>query len=106
MDKYILKVPAWRGIVHAQALFQIGESYIAEKEYAKAHGFFERTFVGYSHFGEWAARAYLADAEALIAMDRKQDAITTLTEALEILEGSAPDELIESIQTKLGGLAS
>lgn len=104
--KYILSVAAWRGILHAQALFQIGESYMAEKEYGTAHGYFERTFVAYSHFGKWAANAYLEDAKALIALDQKEDAINTLTEALQVLPQDAPDELLQSIRDKLNQLTS
>ena len=104
--KYILSVTAWRGILHAQALFQIGESYMAEKEYGTAHGYFERTFVAYSHFGKWAAHAYLEDAKALIELNQKEDAIATLTEALEMLPQDAPDELIQSIRDKLNQLTS
>jgi TolA-binding protein len=99
--QYILKVPNWRGIFHARAHFQIGESYLAEKAYPEAHGFFERTFLGYSTFTEWCARAYLADAEALIGMDAKADAIATLKEGLDLLKETAPAELTEAIAAKL-----
>ncbi|WP_269526400.1 tetratricopeptide repeat protein [Coraliomargarita parva] len=99
--QYILRVPDWRGILHARALFQTGESFMTEGEHAKAHGFFERTFLGYSHFGEWAAKAYLADAEALLAMGSREDAISTLKEAEEKLKDSAPLELYERIRAQL-----
>jgi len=102
--KYILSVPAWRGILHAQALFQIGESYMAEGEYGTAHGYFERTFVAYLHFSKWAANAYFEDAKALIALNQKEDAIATLTEALEILPKDTPDELMQSIRDTLNQL--
>jgi tetratricopeptide (TPR) repeat protein len=99
--QYILRVPDWRGLVHARALFQTGEAYMAESKYAEAHGFFERTFLGYSQFSEWCARAYLADAEALLGMGAKADAIATLTEANETLAEAAPAALLEAIQAKL-----
>lgn len=99
--QYILRVPAWRGIIHAQALLQIGDSYRAESNNAAAHGFYERTFLGYSHFAEISARAYLADAEALLAMGNTLDATTTLQEAVKLLEASAPEELMLSIKLKL-----
>ena len=99
--QYILRVPDWRGLIHARALFQTGEAYMAESKYPEAHGFFERTFLGYSQFSEWCARAYLADAEALIGMGAKADAIATLTEATETIGETAPAELIDSIQAKL-----
>ena len=104
--QYILRVPAWRGVAHARALYQTGLSYMAENEYAKAHGFFERTFLGYSQITEWSARAYLEDAKALVEMKAQQDAINTLEEALETLSQDTPTELIEPIRKKLEELQS
>jgi TolA-binding protein len=99
--QYILRVPDWRGVIHARALFQTGQAYMAENSYPEAHGFFERTFLAYSHISEWCARAYLADAEALLGMGMKADAIATLTEASETLAETAPADLFASIQAKL-----
>jgi len=99
--QYMLRVPGWRGVLHARALFQIGQSYMADAAYAEAHGFFERTFLGYPHLAEWAARAYLADAEALVRMGARQDAVNTLNEAVEELSASAPADLMQAIQDKL-----
>ncbi|MFP4069583.1 MAG: tetratricopeptide repeat protein [Opitutales bacterium] len=104
--QYILRVPDWRGVVHARALFQTGEAFMADEAYAEAHGFFERTFLGYSHFGEWAARAYLADAEALLKMGEREDAVRTLEEASDSLADEAPEDLYETIRTKLRELQS
>ena len=99
--QYILRVPEWRGVLHARALYQIGQSYMAESAYAEAHGFFERTFLGYPHLTEWSSRAYLADAGALLGMGAKQDAINTLNEAIEELSEKAPQDIILSIKAKL-----
>jgi len=99
--QYILRVPEWRGVLHARALLQIGASYMAENAYAEAHGFFERTFLGYPHLAEWSARAYLADADALVGMNAKQDAINTLKEAIQELSATAPEDILKSIQAKL-----
>lgn len=99
--QYILRVPEWRGVLHAQALQQIGESYMAESAYPQAHGFFERTFLGYPHLPEWSARAYLSDADALIGMGEKQDAINTLQEAIKELPANAPEDILEAIKAKL-----
>ena len=99
--QYILRVPDWRGVLHATALFQTGESYMAENAYAKAHGFFERTFLGYSQFSELSAKAYLQDAEALIGMNESTSARTTLQEAVDLLTGIAPEETMTAIQSKL-----
>lgn len=104
--QYILRVPDWRGVTHARALYQTGESYLADGAYPEAHGFFERTFLGYTHFAEWCAKAYLADAEALIKMRAPQDAITTLQEAVNTLGDSAPDEIMQAIRAKIKELQS
>lgn len=104
--QYILRVPDWRGPIHAQALFQTGESYLAEEKLAEAHGFFERTYLGYSHFAEWAGKAYLADAETLIKMGNTQDAIAVLTEALELLADSATEDMLQTVRDELQNLQS
>ncbi|MGJ8638110.1 MAG: tetratricopeptide repeat protein [Opitutaceae bacterium] len=99
--QYILKVPDWRGILHAKALLQTGESFMEEQKYPEAHGFFERTFLGYSQFNEVCAEAYLKDAEALIGMGDRVSAKATLQEAVDLLSDVAPEELMVSIKAKL-----
>lgn len=98
---YILKVPDWRGEAHARALYQTGQSYYAEDKFAEAHGYYERTFLAYSQFSDWSARAYLADAEALIAMGSKADALKTLEEALTTLPKTVDAPVLESIKVKI-----
>lgn len=98
--QYILRVPDWRGIAHARALLQIGAAYMAEQAHEQAHGFFERTFLGYSNFPEVAAQAYLADAEALLRLNDPQGAKLTLREALTELKDNIPSELYASLQEK------
>jgi len=102
--QYILRVPEWRGELHARALLQTGDAFMAEQSYAEAHGFYERTFLGYSHMAEWAAKAYLADAKALVALGDPAGAKATLTEAATELEGTAPAELYKQIQDELSAL--
>lgn len=99
--QYILRVPDWRGVLHARALYQTGQSYMAENAYAEAHGFFERTFLGYPHLAEWSARAYLEDAQALLGMNATQDAINTLKEGIKELSEIAPAEVMQQIRDKL-----
>ncbi len=105
--QYILRVPDWRGEIHARALYQTGEAFMADREFAKAHGFFERTFLGYSHFSEWSAKAYLRDAAALLEMNARDDAVRTLEEAIQVLgENGAAAELTAPIESKLEELRS
>lgn len=98
--QYILRVPDWRGILHARALYQTGQSYMADADYPAAHGFFERTFLGYANFTEWSAQAYLADAEALLKMGDSEGAAGTLDEAIAELKESAPSELYQALIEK------
>ncbi|NCG09349.1 MAG: tetratricopeptide repeat protein [Verrucomicrobia bacterium] len=98
--QYILRVPDWRGIARARALLQIGSAYMAEEAHEQAHGFFERTFLGYSNFPEVAAQAYLADAEALLRLNDPQGAKLTLNEALTELKDSISPDLYASLQEK------
>ena len=99
--QYILRVPEWRGVLHARALYQTGQSYMAENAYAEAHGFFERTFLGYPHLAKWSSLAYLEDADALLGLNAVQDAIKTLEEAIEELSDSSPQEVLQEIKAKL-----
>ena len=73
---------------------------MADGDYPAAHGFFERTFLGYSHFSDWCARAYLADAEALIKMGDPESAGATLDEAIAELKESASEELYNALIKK------
>lgn len=94
----ILKTPDWRGEPHAEALYRVGVSYFEEGKYPEAHGFFERTFLGYALFEEWAARAYLMDARTLAQMGQMDDARNTLREALSddrFSETEVYSELVE-----------
>ena len=102
--QYILKVPAWRGKIHAMALLQIADTYMLDKAYAKAHGFYERTFLGYSQFILLSAKAYLGDAQSLLKMGNKSDAISTLTEAINTLSAIKDTKEYRSINNQLKDL--
>ena len=78
----ILKTPDWRGEPHAEALFRVGMTYFNEGKYSEAHGFFQRTFIGYEFFDEWAVRAYLMDAKTLVELGDTEGARNTLREAI------------------------
>ncbi|MFP4166129.1 MAG: tetratricopeptide repeat protein [Opitutales bacterium] len=104
--EYVLRNSDWRGKPHARALYQIGLSHMEDGAYDKAHGFFERTFISYLHLGEWGARAYLADAEALMEMGEKEDAINTLQEGMDEIGDSAPEDVRNAMRDKLRELRS
>jgi len=102
--RFILQVPSWRGELYARAFYGIGRSFEAEGKLAEAHGFMERVFVAYHHFSEWAARAYLADAQILLAMGQREDARNTLREALNGRLQGAPDSVMNAMRQLLATL--
>ncbi|GHB99926.1 tetratricopeptide repeat protein [Cerasicoccus arenae] len=61
----ILNQRSWRGEIWAEATFKIGECFIQLNENGKAQGFFERTYLAYSGYPEWAGEAVLASADLL-----------------------------------------
>ena len=75
-----------------------------DQAYAKAHGFYERTFLGYSQFKVLSAKAYLGDAQSLLKMGNNSDAISTLTEALDTLSDIKSAEEYKNIQNQLKDL--
>ena len=94
-----LNVPAWRGPVTAEATYGMGECRLANAEAAKAngdsqevtkalegaHSFFQRTYLQYKAYddGKWAADGYLAAAECLLKLNRKDDAVNTLNAMIQ-----------------------
>jgi len=78
----ILQTPDWRGEAHAKALLRTGIAFFEEGRYSPAHGYFERTFIGYPSYPEIAARAYFLDAQALEKLNQLEDARRTLDEML------------------------
>lgn len=78
----ILRDREMRGERWAEAQFKIGMTFFNQGLYREAHGYFERVFVAFSVYKEWAARAYLRDAESLISMGAAEDAGRTLREAI------------------------
>ncbi len=102
----LLRVAQWRGETHAEALLHIGQSYVLEGKLQEARAYFERTFLAYPHLPQMAGRAYLAEADALLRLGRRDDAVATLREATNELRSSAPPALFAEIQAKLASLGS
>lgn len=78
----VLKTRAWRGPAWAEAQYKIGVCHFRQERYSEAHAYFERTFLAFSQFRDWAARAYLRDAETLLRLGAREDARRTLEEFL------------------------
>jgi TolA-binding protein len=80
----ILDVRDWRGPLWPAALYGRGECARAQREYEKACAYYERIYVMYGGYKEWAAKAYLARAECLIKLAQYIKAGETLQEMLSL----------------------
>jgi TolA-binding protein len=81
----VINVPAWRGdVISAEATYGIGKCRLGRGELEGAHAFFQRTYLLYKAYanGDWAAKGYLAAADCLVKLGRKEGAIKTLKEML------------------------
>ncbi|MDP0496925.1 MAG: tetratricopeptide repeat protein [Verrucomicrobiota bacterium JB024] len=72
----------WRGAPQAEALYKTGLTYADEKDWPSAQAFFERVYIGYGGFPEWASAAYYESGQALQNMGRRDDARRTYDEFL------------------------
>lgn len=75
----VLTVPSWRGVPVAQATYQLGQVETEDGNLAKAHGFYQRTYMQYKGHarGYWAAEAYLGAANVLKKMGLENDVRNT-----------------------------
>ena len=72
----------WRGAPQAEALYKTGLTYMEQKDWPSAQAFFERVYIGYAGFPEWASGAYYQSGQALQSMGRRDDARRTYDEFL------------------------
>lgn len=73
----ILDQRAWRGELWAEATFKIGLCFLGMGEDGKAQGFFERTYLAYSGYPEWAGKAVIESAGLLLSRGDRQSARDT-----------------------------
>lgn len=91
---HILKVRDWRGIAWAEACFKIARCFEQSNEPMKAHGFFERTYLGYPQFLEWKNKAVLADASLLERVGESSAAQSLRASYSELFESPSSTEAI------------
>ncbi|MEM9227478.1 MAG: tetratricopeptide repeat protein, partial [Verrucomicrobiota bacterium] len=79
----------WRGQPQAEALFQIGLTHYEnglrtgdKEEFEKAQAYFQRVYIGYFAFTNWAAAAYYYSGQTLKQLGNRQDARSTYEEFL------------------------
>jgi|GEM_PF-1846403 len=76
----VLEVKEWRGEIWARALYKIGEAKLAMGETAEAFAYFQRVYVLYAGYREWAAKAYLQSAKCLKILGKNPERVATLRE--------------------------
>jgi TolA-binding protein len=79
----VLAVREWKQL-WPEALYGSGECSLAQREYIKASAYYERIYLLYSHYNQWAARAYLRRAEALHLGYQDSQAIETIQAMLKV----------------------
>ncbi|MEN8254237.1 MAG: tetratricopeptide repeat protein [Verrucomicrobiota bacterium] len=81
----IMSVPDWRGGLYAEAHCGMARCHLAQKDFEKAHAYFQRTYMLFKVYddGKWAADGYLGAADCLVRLGRPADAVNTLDTMLE-----------------------
>jgi len=78
----ILEIREWRGPLWPESLFQIGQLLQAEGKLQESFAYYQRVYVLYSGYPEWASRAYLQSGLVLEKLNRRREAIATYEEML------------------------
>jgi len=102
----VLTVSAWRGPIFAEAMYGIGKCYEIQKQYKKAHIFYQRTYLLYKALGpKWAAKAYLDEAKVLLELDETKEAIKAWKRMLKdpYMKGLKEREEAEKLLKKYEG---
>lgn len=84
IDAYnlVLSVKEWRGEIWAESLYKIGLCHLDQGDVREAFAFFQRMYVMYAGYPEWAAKGYLKSAECLLRLNLRVDAVKTYRELL------------------------
>lgn len=78
----VLAVKEWKGEAWAEALCGVGMAHMAEGKTQEAFAFFQRVYVMYGGYPQWAAKAYVQSAICLDKLGKADEAIQTLIEML------------------------
>ena len=70
----------WRGEATARAVFSLGEVERAQKHWAEATAYYQRTFVSWVRYPHWCALAYLRAADCFEQLGKRDFAIRHLRE--------------------------
>jgi TolA-binding protein len=82
----VLRVKEWKGELWPEALYMIGESLRAQGKEKESFAYYQRIYVLYAHYKDWASKAYLRCAEISEKLGLKDDAKRTLEEMQKLQE--------------------
>lgn len=80
--KEIFAIREWRGPLTPQALYWIGVCTYEQGKLIEASAYFQRVYVMYAGYAEWAAKAYAGSIVCLEKLGRKDEVIRTYQEML------------------------
>jgi tetratricopeptide (TPR) repeat protein len=83
----------WRGEPTARAVYGLGEVERAAGQLPEAVAYYQRTFVSWTRYPQWAARAYLRASECMDQLGKRDFAIRHLRELVRKVEkyGKLPE---------------
>jgi tetratricopeptide (TPR) repeat protein len=100
----VLGVKSWRSL-WPEALYNRGLCAEARRDRLKATAYYERIYVMYGNYREWAAKAYLSRAECLRKLHKDTEARETLDEMLSLddLKELSEYKEAEELRGRMGG---
>jgi TolA-binding protein len=78
----VLRRRELRGEAWAEATYKLGETMVRKGESGKSRYFFERTYIAFSRYPEWAAKGYLRNAEILLQAGQRSGAREVIADAM------------------------
>jgi tetratricopeptide (TPR) repeat protein len=75
-----LSVREWRGPLTPQVIYWIGVCRYEQGRFEEAFAFFQRVYVLYEGYPEWASKAYEGSANCLRKLGRQEEVVKTLRE--------------------------
>jgi len=103
--KQVVSVKEWRGPFWAEALYRMGQCELEQGQTREAFAYFQRVYVMYEAYSEWAARAYLESAHCLVKLNQPKDARKTCTELIDhpVMKKSEEASKARDLLKQLGG---
>lgn len=80
--KQVAGVREWRGESTAYAVYSLGEIELKKNKLPEAIAYFQRVYVAYPKYTTWAAKSYIASADAFEKLGKSEEAANTYKELL------------------------